>query len=131
MRIPGDHRLPREEQPPPLAFLVRFARAASDGALALYAAAGLLGTALLLTRGSHWWVLIPTFVALASFGLWGIVDRSLGEHRALTLAGETSPPDLLSRGLLMLRGTLAVAGVVAAIAAVLLPLSASLDNVVH
>ncbi len=63
-------------------FLARRARAASDGRLAIDAAAGLVALAAAVVVAS------PGNVVLAgggtcflAFGLWGITDRELGERR--------------------------------------------------
>ncbi len=63
-------------------FLAQRARRASDGRLALDAAAGLIavaGSAVVASPGNV--ILAAVGTCFVAFGLWGITDRELGERR--------------------------------------------------
>ena len=61
--------------------LVRRARGASDGRLALDAAGGLIAGALVLVlHPPAWTVILSAAVCFVAFGLWGISDRALREN---------------------------------------------------
>jgi hypothetical protein len=63
-------------------FLAQRARRASDGRLALDAAAGLVALAAAVVVASPGnLILAAVGTCFAAFGLWGITDRELGERR--------------------------------------------------
>lgn len=98
---------PRQELGLHEEFILR-ARRATDGQLALAAAVGLVGA-----LGVTWWrpAAWPPLLALAcaslAFGLWGIADRELVEHRRAR--------GMLPRILRLLRALSAVAGLLSAL----------------
>jgi hypothetical protein len=64
-----------------LAFLSARARHASDERLVTYAVGGFLATlGVLYWRGAGWEILVAMATSVFSFGLWGIIDRELGER---------------------------------------------------
>lgn len=84
--------------------LVARARQASDRRLAIDAAAGLAGSALLaVLRPPLWLPLTALAFCLGAFGLWGILDREAGD------SGNTPRPIIIWS-----RSAIAVAGGVAA-----------------
>ncbi len=69
------------------ALLAERARTASDGRLALDTAVGLIAVTVAVTlRPPAWPVLASAALCLVAFGLWGIIDRSVGERGADTRA---------------------------------------------
>lgn len=94
-----------------LEFLSHRARSASDGRLALDAGGGLILAAIAaIVRPAAWVVLVPLGFSFLAFGLWGIVDRELSERRA----------NLGWLGIGVLTGARATAGILGAVAAVVL-----------
>jgi hypothetical protein len=84
------------------------ARATPDGRLVADVVAGLLaGLGVAVWRPVAWVSLLCVCVALAAFGLWGILDRELRERHA-------SPRHALARGLRAARALVTAVGVVSA-----------------
>lgn len=93
-------------------FLAHRARNASDGRLALDAAAGLLlATGSAVARPLGWMILMPAGACFAAFGFWGIIDRELSERKPGI--GPVGSALLLSA-----RGVAAGLGVVAGLAVI-------------
>jgi hypothetical protein len=62
-------------------FLSRRARAASDAHLIVDAVVGfVVAVAALLAQGPVWYVFTSAGICFLSFGVWGIVDREIGER---------------------------------------------------
>lgn len=62
-------------------FLAARARHASAGQLYTDAIAGILAAALVwYWRGAFWTLLLPFSIAVAAFGVWGVIDRLLAER---------------------------------------------------
>lgn len=90
------------------ALLARRARGASDGRLALDAAAGLIASALVLVlRPPAWPLMLSAAVCFLAFGVWGISDRAVRES---TVGARRL------RALRALRATAVALGVVGALA---------------
>jgi hypothetical protein len=79
LNAPYDEAGPRNEESL-LAVLAGAARRKTDGALAVWAGAGVLGAVLIGVALPGWWALLLLAVAASAFGGWGIVDRELAER---------------------------------------------------
>ena len=66
-------------------FLARRARAASDAHLIVDAVVGLVvAVAALLAQGPVWYLFASAGICFLSFGVWGIVDREIGERAPIS-----------------------------------------------
>jgi hypothetical protein len=98
------------------------ARAASDGRLILDVAAGSLASiAIAAWRPTGWMSVLGVSIALAAFGLWGILDRELRDRPRV-------PSSALVRTLLIARIGAASVGVSAAILALFAALGLALGT---
>jgi hypothetical protein len=85
--------------------LARRARHASDRRLALDVAAGLLAAALVaVLRPPLWIPLVALALALAAFGVWGILDRETADA---TSSGRNARPMRLARAIVGVAGAVA------------------------
>jgi len=89
MRIPPDHRLDASPHPGLFEMLAAATRRRSDGMLAAGTGLGVLVAAAALLAASPWRPLALAGLAAAAFGGWGILDRTVAEHRV----GETHAAD--------------------------------------
>ena len=104
-------------------FLVARARAASDGRLVadvLLGAATALGFA--VWRPTGWLSIGGAALALAAFGLWGIVDREVRDRSATAASGRV--PRLLRAARVMV----SIAGICSAMVAVFAALGVALGT---
>ena len=83
MRIPPDHRLDASPHPGLFEMLAAATRRRSDGMLAAGTGLGVLVAAAALLAASPWRPLALAGLAAAAFGGWGILDRTVAEHRAV------------------------------------------------
>jgi hypothetical protein len=117
---PKEHGATRHPTLPEL--LVARAHSASDTRLALDAAAGIVvALVLALWRPPAWYVLFAAALCVGFYGLWGMIDRELGER---STGGEPRGSGWLH----LARWTAAAAGVLSAIALLLGLLGAALGT---
>ena len=103
-------------------FLVARARSASDGRLVLDVLVGaLLALGLATWRPTGWVSLVAGSLCLVSFGLWGIVDRELGERAH-------DSPSAIVQVLRVVRATVTAVGGLAAVTALFATLGVALGK---
>ena len=90
MRIPPDHRLDASPQLGLFEMLAAATRRRSDGMLATGTSLGIVVAAAAVLASSPWRPLALAGLAASAFGGWGILDRTVAEHRA---AGGTHATD--------------------------------------
>jgi hypothetical protein len=82
MRIPPDHRVDASPHVGLLELLAAAARRQSDGVLAAGTGLAVVLGAAALVAGPGWRALALVALAASAFGGWGILDRTVAEHRA-------------------------------------------------
>jgi hypothetical protein len=100
VRIPADQRSVGGARPGPYAALAARARRASDGALVLAAAAGVVAVTVLVLWRPAWWAPLMPALAVGSFGAWGVAEREAAERRAAPPTTSPAAPPATSSAVL-------------------------------